>query len=35
MVGNMIFWFFFCILGQPTCVLLYYHDLMNRKGKTQ
>ncbi|XVE70626.1 hypothetical protein DITRI_Ditri10aG0086400 [Diplodiscus trichospermus] len=33
MVGNMIFWFFFCILGQPMCVLLYYHDLMNRKGK--
>lgn len=35
MVGNMIFWFFFCILGQPMCVLLYYHDLMNRKGKTE
>jgi len=32
-VGNMIFWFIFCILGQPMCVLLYYHDLMNRKGK--
>ncbi|XP_027363058.1 diacylglycerol O-acyltransferase 1C-like isoform X2 [Abrus precatorius] len=33
MVGNMIFWFIFCILGQPMCVLLYYHDLMNRKGE--
>ncbi|XP_020225855.1 diacylglycerol O-acyltransferase 1A isoform X3 [Cajanus cajan] len=33
MVGNMIFWFIFCILGQPMCVLLYYHDLMNRKNK--
>ncbi|KAF8036214.1 hypothetical protein BT93_C2043 [Corymbia citriodora subsp. variegata] len=33
MVGNMVFWFIFCILGQPTCLLLYYHDLMNRKGK--
>ncbi|XP_068345354.1 diacylglycerol O-acyltransferase 1A [Pyrus communis] len=33
MVGNMIFWFIFCILGQPMCLLLYYHDLMNRKGK--
>ncbi|XVF35050.1 hypothetical protein REPUB_Repub18cG0111500 [Reevesia pubescens] len=33
MVGNMIFWFIFCILGQPMCVLLYYHDLINRKGK--
>nr|AIU44413.1 diacylglycerol acyltransferase [Brassica napus var. napus] len=32
MVGNMIFWFSFCIFGQPMCVLLYYHDLMNRKG---
>ncbi|XP_042474705.1 diacylglycerol O-acyltransferase 1-2-like [Zingiber officinale] len=31
MVGNMIFWFFFCILGQPMCILLYYHDVMNRK----
>ncbi|CAL9122257.1 unnamed protein product [Musa acuminata var. zebrina] len=34
MVGNMIFWFFFCILGQPMCVLLYYHDVMNRKVNT-
>ncbi|KAJ6698932.1 STEROL O-ACYLTRANSFERASE [Salix purpurea] len=33
MVGNMIFWLFFSILGQPMCLLLYYHDLMNRKGK--
>ncbi|KAL9325870.1 hypothetical protein ACSQ67_006515 [Phaseolus vulgaris] len=33
MVGNMIFWFIFSILGQPMCVLLYYHDLMNRKSK--
>ncbi|KAL0374512.1 UNVERIFIED_CONTAM: Diacylglycerol O-acyltransferase 1 [Sesamum radiatum] len=31
MVGNMMFWCFFCILGQPMSVLLYYHDLMNRK----
>ncbi|RVW43971.1 Diacylglycerol O-acyltransferase 1 [Vitis vinifera] len=33
-VGNMIFWLFFSILGQPMCVLLYYHDLMNRKETT-
>ncbi|KAH7681981.1 Diacylglycerol O-acyltransferase protein [Dioscorea alata] len=33
MVGNMIFWFFFCILGQPMCILLYYHDVMNRKAR--
>ena len=25
-VGNVLFWFFFCIVGQPICVLLYYHD---------
>ncbi|KAJ9688095.1 hypothetical protein PVL29_014041 [Vitis rotundifolia] len=35
MVGNMIFWLFFSILGQPMCVLLYYHDLMNRKETTE
>ncbi|XP_019443014.1 PREDICTED: diacylglycerol O-acyltransferase 1-like isoform X2 [Lupinus angustifolius] len=35
MVGNMTFWFTFCILGQPMCVLLYYHDLMNREGKVR
>ncbi|XP_074591693.1 diacylglycerol O-acyltransferase 1-2-like [Curcuma longa] len=33
MVGNIVFWFFFCILGQPMCVLLYYHDVMNRNLK--
>ncbi|KAI4379978.1 hypothetical protein MLD38_006213 [Melastoma candidum] len=32
MVGNMVFWLFFCILGQPMCILLYYHDLLNRRG---
>ncbi|PWA85409.1 diacylglycerol O-acyltransferase 1 [Artemisia annua] len=31
MVGNIIFWCFFSILGQPMCVLLYYHDVMNQK----
>ncbi|KAI3701393.1 hypothetical protein L6452_26429 [Arctium lappa] len=34
MVGNMMFWCFFSILGQPMSVLLYYHDLMNRKVNT-
>lgn len=33
-VGNMIFWSFFCIFGQPMCVLLYYHDVMNRRIKS-
>uniref|UniRef100_A0A453SDB8 O-acyltransferase n=1 Tax=Aegilops tauschii subsp. strangulata TaxID=200361 RepID=A0A453SDB8_AEGTS len=33
-VGNMIFWFFFSIVGQPMCVLLYYHDVMNRQAQT-
>jgi hypothetical protein len=28
-VGNMVFWFFFCIVGQPMCLLLYYHDVVN------
>lgn len=28
-VGNTIFWCFFSIFGQPMCVLLYYHDMMN------
>lgn len=35
MVGNMIFWCFFCIFGQPMCVLLYYHDLMNRASENK
>jgi len=26
LIGNVIFWMSFCILGQPTAVLLYYHD---------
>ncbi|KAL6619885.1 hypothetical protein ACP70R_035024 [Stipagrostis hirtigluma subsp. patula] len=35
MVGNMIFWFFFCIYGQPMSLLLYYHDVMNRIEKAR
>ncbi|KAK6941359.1 Membrane bound O-acyl transferase, MBOAT [Dillenia turbinata] len=35
MVGNMIFWLFFSILGQPMCILLYYHDVMNRKANAK
>ncbi|KAL3675884.1 hypothetical protein R1sor_025832 [Riccia sorocarpa] len=31
MLGNMLFWFFFCIVGQPMCVLLYYHDVVNQQ----
>ncbi|BBN18538.1 diacylglycerol O-acyltransferase 1 [Marchantia polymorpha subsp. ruderalis] len=34
MVGNMVFWFFFCIVGQPMCVLLYYHDVVNQQQPT-
>ncbi|XP_047309951.1 diacylglycerol O-acyltransferase 1-like [Impatiens glandulifera] len=31
-VGNMIFWFFISIFGQPMCLMLFYHDLiMNRR----
>ncbi|KAM0932518.1 putative diacylglycerol O-acyltransferase [Dioscorea sansibarensis] len=35
MVGNTIFWLFFSILGQPMSVLLYYHDVMNRKVRAE
>nr|ANN46862.1 diacylglycerol O-acyltransferase 1 [Cuphea avigera var. pulcherrima] len=30
--GNVFFWFLFCIYGQPNCVLMYYHALMERRG---
>lgn len=31
-VGNFIFWISFCIIGQPICLIMYYHDwvLLNR-----
>ncbi|KAG2493012.1 hypothetical protein HYH03_008675 [Edaphochlamys debaryana] len=25
-LGNYVFWITFCVVGQPVCVLLYYHD---------
>lgn len=25
-VGNVIFWITFCIIGQPLCIIMYYHD---------
>jgi len=25
-LGNCLFWISFCVVGQPVCVLLYYHD---------
>ena len=30
--GNLAFWISFCIIGQPTALMLYYHDwvLVNR-----
>lgn len=24
--GNLIFWLSFCMVGQPVCALIYYHD---------
>jgi diacylglycerol O-acyltransferase-1 len=30
-LGNIIFWTSFCVLGQPLCVLLYYHDYILRE----
>ncbi|VFQ68126.1 unnamed protein product [Cuscuta campestris] len=32
-VGNIIFWCFFSIYGQPMCLLLYYHDRMTASKK--
>jgi diacylglycerol O-acyltransferase-1 len=29
-LGNLLFWFSFCILGQPLCILLYSHLLHHR-----
>ena len=28
--GNIVFWFSFCIFGQPSLVLLYYFDYYQR-----
>ena len=25
-VGNVIFWVTFCVIGQPLCIMMYYHD---------
>lgn len=29
-LGNLVFWFSFCILGQPMCILLYTHLVYHR-----
>jgi len=29
-IGNVLFWISFCFLGQPLCILLYYHDYTMR-----
>ncbi len=26
MLGNLVFWVSFCIIGQPLSLMLYYHD---------
>jgi diacylglycerol O-acyltransferase 1 len=26
--GNILFWISFCVIGQPICALLYYHDYL-------
>ena len=28
-VGNVIFWISFCIIGQPLCMIMYYHDYVH------
>ena len=25
-LGNLIFWFTFCVVGQPICICMYYND---------
>jgi hypothetical protein len=27
-LGNLVFWFTFCVVGQPVCLLMYYHDYL-------
>lgn len=34
-IGNMIFWCSFCVLGQPTCLILYYYDWVVENMGTQ
>jgi len=29
-LGNFLFWFSFCLCGQPLCILLYAHDYFSR-----
>ena len=29
LVGNVIFWISFCIIGQPLCMIMYYHDYVH------
>lgn len=33
-LGNIIFWIIFCVLGQPTCLLLYYTEYIRRGMQT-
>ena len=28
-IGNAIFWISFCIVGQPLCIMLYYHEMVH------
>ena len=25
-LGNFLFWLTFCVVGQPMCIMLYFHD---------
>lgn len=29
-LGNVSFWLFFCVLGQPTCMFIYYSLYMQK-----
>ena len=32
-IGNFIFWMSFCIVGQPLCIMLYYHEIVHVNSK--
>ena len=30
--GNVLFWLVFCVVGQPMCLVLYFHDTVSESG---
>jgi diacylglycerol O-acyltransferase-1 len=31
-IGNLVFWFSFCLVGQPLAVMLYWYDFQRKQG---